>query len=203
MCMFLATSVFAIDITIGGAAGVNTSFMTGSDWTDMLDAMEANNSFMKFGFEIGAFADIAINDLFSIQPEVNFLLLRYGSSDLTWQGKDVKPTLSMKVFEIAVLPKFNFNNFSVFLGPAVQFVLGDLTFKDSVTSGSAESETVDVPTDKSVVFSGIFGAGYAMPMGNGNLMFDARYRRAFASAIDDFNGRLNTISLRVGYGFGL
>ena len=39
MCMFLATSVFAIDITIGGAAGVNTSFMTGSDWTDMLDAM--------------------------------------------------------------------------------------------------------------------------------------------------------------------
>ena len=210
ICLLAASSLFAADITLGGALGFSNSWLSGSDWDNMLKDYDASNEF-RLGFEIGGFVDIAINKMFSIQPELNFFYMRAGaggSYDNSGIKIDDDLTLAIKILEIPVLAKFNFpagkGKFSVFLGPAVQFVLGDakLTAEESAFGYSA---SVDIPVevDNSVIFAGVFGAGYAIPMGPGSLAFDLRYRRQFTGFDDDVNFRGNTIGIRVGYGIGL
>ena len=198
MCMLLATTLFAVDVTIGGAIGPNTSFMSGSDWDDMIEAYDGSNEF-RIGFEIGAFFDIAINEFFSIQPEINFLLLRAGAGNSDY---DVEATATIYVLEIPVLAKFNLEAgngiFSFFFGPSFQILLGDPNITAEV--GGTEVMNEDMSVDNSVLFAGVVGIGYAFPVGNGNLYFDLRYRRQFTTFDDDFNGKVNNIGLRIGYG---
>ena len=204
MCMLLATTLFAVDITVGGAVGLNGTFITGIEE----DQGVTPDTGLRFGFEIGAFANFAINEMFSVQPELNFLLLRegYKEEDIDFFGSKIKfkSTITTKLLEIPILAKFNFDagsgKLSPYLGPAIGLILGDIELDQEMfgisASGSAEP-------DNRVMFSAIVGVGYAMPMSNGNLLFDLRYRRAFTSAFDNDDERLNTISFRVGYGIGL
>ncbi|MCL2481490.1 MAG: PorT family protein [Spirochaetaceae bacterium] len=189
VCLLLAASLFAVDVTIGGAAGINGTFLTGLE--------ENKDTGLRAGFEVGAFANIAVNELFSVQPELNFLLLRSGPK----VENDVKSTLTAKIFEIPVLAKFSFNNFSVYLGPAVQILLGDLNAK--MTYKGDEVFSIDGEPDNRVMFSGVAGIGYAVPMGNGSLSFDLRYRRQITELTEKDDSRFNTVSFRVGYGIGL
>ena len=194
MCMLFTTFLFAIDITVGCAAGVNTSFMTGSDWDDLVGPLD--NSIIRVGFEAGAFSNIAINEFFAIQPELNFLLSRYGF------GKErEKYTETIKMFEIPVLAKLCYKDFFVLLGPALQIILGDVSYKQIVGDKEMNSGTHEV--DNSIVFSGVFGIGRIVPVGNGFFSADIRYRRQFTEMFEDFNAKLNNITFRVGYGYGL
>jgi len=205
VCMLLLTSVsvFAADVTIGGAVGLSHNWLGGSDWDDILKESDISNQF-RLGFEIGAFFDIAVNELFSVQPELNFLLMRAGAG-ATIGGIDMKETFTVKAFEIPVLAKFKFEagngNFCFFFGPALQIILGDVGLKAEVDGDSIFDET-EAP-DNSTIFSGIVGVGYEIPMGDGTLSFDLRYRRQFTGLIDEINLRFNTIGLRVGYGFAV
>jgi len=204
-CMLLLTSVsvFAADVTIGGAVGLSHSWMGGSDWDDMLKYMDGSNEF-RLGFEIGAFFDIAVNELFSVQPELNFLYIRAGAGNSDY---DVKATAVVKVLEVPVLAKFKFEagngNFCFFFGPALQIVLGDPEVTVEIDGKKDNDESFSMPVDNSVIFACVVGLGYELPMGDGALIFDLRYRRQFTGFMDDFNGRLNTIGLRVGYGFAV
>ena len=194
MCMLFAVSLFAIDITVGGAAGVNTSFMTGSDWDDLVGTLD--NSIIRVGFEAGAFGNIAINKFFAIQPELNFLFARYGF------GKDrEKYTETVKMFEIPVLAKFSYKEFFAFIGPALQIILGDVNHKTIVGDNELSSGSYEV--DNNIVFSGVFGIGRIVPVGNGFFSVDIRYRRQFTEMFEDLNAKLNNITFRVGYGYGL
>jgi len=188
ICMLLTASLFAMDITFGAAAGVNTSFQTGSDWTDQFENSDINNSYLRFGFEIGAFVNFAINKLFSIQPEFNYIMMRFGS-----HGKEEdflparKRTSRLNVVEIALLPKFSFptslGDFSVLMGPALQFMIGNMKTKDSIDD--IEVLISNEELEKNYMLSGVFGLGYARPYGSGLLMFDARYRRTFTQPFTD------------------
>ena len=214
ICLLIPTSLFAADITVGGAIGLSHSWMSGSDWDDYLEYMPSSFGFSKsasgefrLGFELGAFCDIAINELFSVQPELNFFYMRVGAG-VSESGVDFAMTWSLKILEIPVLAKFNFEAgngaFFFYLGPAIQFVLGDMGMDVDVSGGGFSASASDsAPVDNSVLFAGVVGLGYAMPIANGKLSFNLRYRRAFTSFADDFNGRTNTIGLRVGYGLGL
>ena len=210
VCLLAASSLFAVDITVGGALGFSHSWMSGSDWDDMLKDEDLSNEF-RLGFEIGGFADIAINKMFSVQPELNFLYMRVGGGGIENLGikTEYGITYSTKVLEIPVLAKFNFaaghGKLSAFLGPAVQFILGDIAtdVTMSVSGISISLPGNSLEPDNSVIFAGVVGAGYAMPIGPGSLCFDLRYRRQFNGLFDNINYRLNTIGLRVGYGIGL
>jgi len=203
MIILLATSVsvFATDVKIGGAIGLSHSWMGGSDWDEMLKDMDGSNEF-RVGFEIGAFFDIAVNELFSVQPELNFLYFRAGAGNSDF---DVKATASVSSLEIPVLAKFKFEagngNFCFFFGPALQIVLSDPEMTVEIGGTKFDDASGSMPVDNSVLFAGVVGVGYELPMGDGALIFDLRYRRQFTGYDDDFNGRLNTIGLRVGYGF--
>jgi len=194
MCVLLAASLSALDIKIGVAAGGNISFMTGSDWNDYVVGSSDNS--IRFGFEAGAFGNIAINEFFSIQPELNFLLTRYGTT------YNVKFTETIKMIEIPFLAKLNYNDFFIFLGPALQIIFGDANYNIKTTDGKEiHSGTHEI--DSKIAFSGVFGVGHIVHVGNGAVFIDLRYRRQFTDIFEDFNAKLNTIALRIGYGFDL
>jgi len=197
MCMLLATtvSVFAMDITVGGAAGVNMNHA---------DVSEGRQMGSSIGFEAGVFANIAIADIsadayFSIQPELNFLLLRYGYE---FGAKPIAFTsISSRamVVEIPVLAKANFlagpGKISVFAGPALQLVLAQKTeFEIEIFGINRKTENTDV--DDRVGFAVVAGVDYTLPMG---LILDARYRRGFTGAVE----KANIFAFRVGYGLSL
>ena len=204
-CLLLATSAFAIDITIGGAAGVNYTIMAGSDWDNALGANDLETVFSP-GFEAGIFLEIAINDMFSIQPEINVV-----QTSISFSGSETERTL---FFEVAALARGNFGvgpgKFSVLVGPALQInPSGEPIGGSSVWAWEEEGDS------SYVEFLGVIGLGYALPVGNGALYFDARFRRAFSvmeatKAVDEVaplwssgDARANIISIRVGYGFTL
>ncbi|MCL2295147.1 MAG: PorT family protein [Spirochaetes bacterium] len=179
--LLVAASLFA-DIQVGGAFGLNRN--SHFEW----------ESSSKAGFEVGAFANIYLSRIFSIQPEFNFIYFRVGRE--IWMGGLQNGTATYRFFEIPVLAKFNFGDFSVFLGPAMQIILGDINVEWNGGSSS-------FPPYNRSVFGAIAGIGYALPVGNGDLIFDLRFRligtheryHAFPSG--------STIGFRVGYAFWL
>ncbi|MCL2294601.1 MAG: PorT family protein [Spirochaetes bacterium] len=219
MCLLLPTGVFAMDIRVGGAIGLSHSWPGGSDWSNIKKEQDLSSK-LGLGFEIGAFVNIPINEHFSIQPELNILFLRmkhdtmFAEDDpfLGWLNIELEETIKVTIFEIPVLAKVNLaagpGSFSVFAGPALQIILGDVEFEQKASYsflGIRFSDTFSIKSspDSRVLFAGIFGAGYAMPMGPGNLSFDLRYRRTFTDMFDNFNLKINNISIRAGYSIGL
>ncbi|MCL2293882.1 MAG: PorT family protein [Spirochaetes bacterium] len=222
MCLLLPASVFAIDVTKGVAFGFNNMWNTGSHW----DAQLENNtpgepdyeSRFAAGFEVGFFWEIAINDFVSIQPEINFLMLRnrvnfeHEGEEYNWIGTNV-------FLELPVLVKGNLavgpGRASIYLGPSFMINLTGGNFaKYSQTGFPDYYEGGDV-----VTIAGVVGVGYSIPAGPGAFNFGLRYRRALTSSgwwnagdeppgltntdpVRD-NTRANILSLRIGYGFSL
>jgi len=191
-CIFLTTSLFAIEITVGVATGMNATFETGLP--------DYEKTGLRFGFEASAFGIFTLNDFFSIQPELGFLILRDGYI----VESNIKRTTTTMAIEVAVLPKINFNDFSVYMGPALHIIPGPQIYK--VTKKGEElfsGEYGFYNRNRSVVFAGILGIDYTVPLWRGGFLFDLRYRRQFTMIMEDFEERANTVSFRVGYGFRL
>ena len=194
ICILLTTSLFAIEITVGGATGINTTFMTGFPDYDEYEKLG-----LRYGFEAGVFGIFAFNDLFSLQPELGFFMYRSGPAV---DDFNIKITTTTMAIEVALLPKFSFYNFSAFLGPALHIIPGPQTYK--ITKDGKElirDEYGFYDRDRSIVLTGIFGIDYLLPFWHGGFLFDLRYRRQFTMIREDFEERANTFSFRVGYGF--
>lgn len=209
MCLLLPVSAFAVDIKWGATFGLNHSFFSGSDWSDEkaeADAIGINlETKLGLGFEIGTFVNIGINNFFSIQPELNILFLRI-KHEASFAGVTiVEDTWRIRIAEMPVLARFDVNaglgNVFFLLGPALQIISGDIELERTTLGGILDANIKGAP-DVSVLFAGIVGAGYAIPLGNGELLFELRYRRAFTDFFDHVNWKINTIGLRIGYGVG-
>lgn len=212
MCSAITTSLFALDIKAGGQAGLFHGQGGGSDWNDSLES-GINNEF-RLGFEMGGFWEIPINDFFSIQPELNFLLRRAGyggeNSDYTGTYKD-EYTITTKSIEIPILAKLNFGSekfkFFVLAGPTLEIIIGNIenTLKRKITDlyGSHDDDMdYSYAPDNRVIFGVATGLGFSVPAGNGRFIFDLRYRRTL-SDFSDTNTKLSTIGFRIGYGLDI
>ena len=210
ICLLIVTSLFALDITFGGAIGFVGTFNNGSDWEDGLNEMNGTNSFLP-GFELGAFWDIAINEYFSVQPEINYLLIRFGAKgnrDNSGYYEDLEYSYSMSMLEIPILAKFNLpigkGKLSLLIGPSFQILLGNIHDLENIETNmpySGGGSDHYIAPDSYVILGGIVAAGCQIPVSNGNLIFEFRYRRQLTTYIDNSNWKSNVFSLRVGYGF--
>ena len=222
VCLVVTTSLFALDVTMGGAIGINYGWNSGDDWDNMLDGRKQSllmtsptatvTDSAEIGVEVGAFWDIAVNNFFSIQPELNLVLLFVGVKDEyeiytpTYSFISRNLTFKATFFEIPILAKFNFGTgkvkFSVFAGPSLIIMLGDLN-SDADNYDFYDENDYDKKIDYYLLLGCAVGAGCSIPAGSGKFILDLRYRRTLMNYRDAFDARANTVGLRIGYGIDL
>ncbi|MCL2480087.1 MAG: PorT family protein [Spirochaetaceae bacterium] len=241
VCLLIATSLFATDNKFGIALGLNNSFVTGSDWKDFVDGVEtganarpiwhgetpgpgiSTGTAFTLGVEVGLFFEIAINEMFSIQPEINIIQTSIKmTAEATGQG-ETSLTVRTTYFEIPLLARINFDagpgKMAILVGPSL--FLNPMKSEREWNKDAAGGEDTTVEEGAALV-AAVIGVGYALPAGNGTVLFDLRYRRMFSAMnwveVDNMKGsnapymgtdggkhnaRPNIISLRLGYGFSL
>lgn len=175
-CMIGTAGLYAQDVTFGAKAGLNLSNAGGdAEDTDMLTA-----------FYVGGFADIALSDQFSVQPE---LLYSAQGFKQDFAGNEVETKLNY--LNIPIMAKYYVTEeLNVQAGPQVGILL------------SAEAADIDVKDATNGVDFGInFGLGYEMESG---LRVDARFNLGLGDTTDDDDAGDTSVTnqvIQVGVGY--
>ncbi len=173
--------------SLGAKSGLNLAWVT-AEIPDRLNRVPAT------GLQIGAVANIGVNENFSIQPELLFSQKGYKTKDdgtipdMSWSSKFIK-----NYIEVPVMAKVTFGNDNsgarVYLnaGPYIGiWASGKMKSRYSYEGDSdTEIELID-PDDfrmedgESIAYNRVdfglsFGGGVAIAAGPGNLILDVRY----------------------------
>jgi outer membrane protein with beta-barrel domain len=204
----LGFTSMAQTISIGPRLGVNfaTQKISGSDedfadnWNDEVKS--------NAGLQIGAVANVMVNDMFSIQPELLFVQkgYKFEEDELSIKGK-------YSYLEVPVLAKLSFGTGDiqgfVTAGPTLGYWMSG---KDVVEfDGDSDESDVDFGDDEDGIenraeLGANIGVGLAYKLGAGALNFDVRYGAGFSSTYDsedDAKLRNSGVSISVAYLFGL
>lgn len=167
LAMAFTTSLMA-QLSIGPRVAVNFANVAFEE-----DEEDTQN---LLGFAFGAAAEIGINDMFAVQPEV--LFSQHGFSfeeDLSGSSFDFDVVLNY--VQIPVLGKLKFGSdavgINVLAGPHVGFGIGDVTFKAEDEEESASWEDTGF---QKFDFGITGGVGVSFAAGPGKLGLDLRYQ---------------------------
>ena len=190
-----AFTMNAQEITFGAKAGLNISSWAG-DETEDYDS--------RTSFHLGATAEIAISDVFSLQPELLFSSQGV-KSEFSDSGFSSENSLVTNYIQIPVMAKYYVTEgLSLEAGPQIGFLMsanseGSLTF-----DGETESYDEDVKElFNSLDFGLNIGAGYKLDSG---LNFALRYNLGLSNLVDgaddeDFSVTNRVLQLSVGFTF--
>ncbi len=212
LAMIAGTPAYAGKTAFGVKAGLNVSDVSGTPeyWDEATEG--------KAGFTGGVFLNYALNDNFSLQPELLFTQKGFRSKlfdeiDLF----EIDLTVSFNYFELPVLAKYAFSadkkfRPTLFAGPSFAYCSSStLTFSSWILSGEIDFSSVTHTTD----FGIVLGGGFDYVLERGTIVFDARFTYGFTNVIvsGDFeiNGDTETIneddfknyglSFMIGYAF--
>ena len=185
----------------GVKAGVNFATHRGSDTDDYHENRTA--------FAGGAFLTYGLTPMLAVQPE--FL---YTQKGYKWEHGGWKWTGRYNYIEIPILfkvmvPMEGSVRPSFFAGLTPAFLLSaeeDWEYTNGIyrLNDYEESGTVDVKDDtKSFDMGIVFGGAVGIPIGNGVLIFDARYNMGMMKIYDvdeDYDIKNSVISIMAGYG---
>lgn len=156
-------------------------------------AGDVEDSKMKIGLNVGAFAKIGLTEAISLQPELVFS--SQGAKFEDPEEGDGK--MALNYLNIPVLFQYNFDGFYAETGPQLGFLM-------SAKAKPDEGEDVDIKDAyKSTDFSWAIGAGYLTKSGFG---FNARFNLGLSNLseveIDDYKIKNSVIQVGVFYAFG-
>jgi hypothetical protein len=163
-----------LDVTFGAKAGLNLATFTGD--TEGLD--------MKVGFHVGGLAEIALNDKFSIQPELLYST-QGAETEITFFNGAIDQTETLEYnfsyINMPIMAKYYVTEgLSLEAGPQIGFLVN--------AEAEIDGETEDADQllgDLSTVDFGLnFGLGYKL---NSGLNFAARYNLGLSNISDDSN----------------
>lgn len=104
------------------------------------------------GLNVGGFAQIAINDEITIQPELNFSQMGATLYELL---DDSGEKLTLNYLALPVIAKYNWEKFSLFAGPQVSYLMS--------AKSKYEGKTYDLKKDfKKSEVSGLIGGEYQL-----------------------------------------
>ncbi len=151
--------------------------LSGDNVDEFNDEIEYNT-----GLQIGAVANVMINDMFSIQPEL--LLVQKGYK--VGEGDDFAK-LKMNYIEVLVLAKISFGSELVqgfvTAGPTVGYLMSGKTSYEFDGEGESEGLEFD-DEDNRTEFGTSFGVGVGYRVGAGMLNLDVRYGLGISSLYD-------------------
>lgn len=193
-----AAPSFAGDMSLGLKMGLLTSNVTGTpeSWDD--------NMSYRTAFAAGAVMNYAIDESWSVEPELMYFSKGFTSSIYDYEDfVSVDAEASFDYMELVGLLKYSFLPGAkfrpcVFAGPSFAYSLSsDLKLSLGPFSATADIGSLTHSTDFGVVAGA--GFGYEVGDGVGVLTFDARFQRGFTNVImtGDFevNGDTQTISV--------
>ncbi len=153
----------------GVKLGPSFASMAGED----ADPSSGESKKMLLAYHMGVFAALQLNSMLYLQPEI--LFARQG---VRYKEGDYKYSLSTNHINIPIALRIQSpSGFYAIVGPQVGFTLNG----KEKWEYQGDEETDDAEDLRSVIFSGVIGAGYALPNGFGVY---GRYARAFSSAYD-------------------
>ncbi|CAM3449503.1 porin family protein [Pontibacter korlensis] len=137
----------------------------------------------KPGLQFGAVANVMVNDLFSVQPELLYVQKGYQIEE---GGVSAKET--MNYLEVPVLAKISFGSGQVqgfvTAGPSVGYWLSAKNKYEY--DGEEETEDYEFEDeDNRTEFGANFGVGLAYKVGAGALNLDVRYGLGLSNLYDD------------------
>ncbi len=151
----------------------------------------------KAGLAFGAFVEVQLSEVFSIQPEILYvqkgIKKAYSVESYTLGASstviDIDEDDGVSYLQIPLLAKFNVPTNtriqpSIFLGPAVAFHL------NANTEGQSGTEILwdgHIANCKTTDFSAIAGAGIGFPVGRTTFFLDARYDYSLSTAFKDLS----------------
>lgn len=154
--MLIASAQSFEDFSYGFRLGLNYSTLSGDNIDDV------NN---RFGLHANFFADIAINDRFSLQPEIGLSSLGVNEKEIVLENGDIVQ-LKTNWLQVGVLGNVNItDNLFALIGPQIGV---NVTERDN-----NDYYNYDV--------AGVVGIGY---MFNENFGVDARYGYGFSNIFD-------------------
>ena len=186
--MVLTTGAFA-QVQWGAKAGLN-----------LADFSNVDESKMKPSFHIGAFADIAINDFLSFQPELMYS--RQGTFfKETYEGETYKDWARYDYINLPLVFKFYIaEKLSVDVGPQFGFVINASAKYD--WPGESGTEDIDSDMYESFDVSAAMGLTYRVCR---NIDVYARYNLGLTNVNkeegDNTKIKNNVIQVGVGYRF--
>jgi len=182
----LSAVTMQAQIKFGVKAGANFYKLTGKDASDA--GLEESRK-IKIGLGAGAFANIPINEMLSVQPELLF------SQEGNYQKEgDVKMHVNLNYLQLPVMVQYNHTSgFYAETGPQVGLLLS----AKSKTEISGEKETQDLKDQmKSIAFAWSVGAGFKLQNGVG---IGARYNFGLTTIDDsDEASKLNSSGFHIG-----
>jgi hypothetical protein len=197
----LTHSIKAQDVYFGPKVGVNIShFMfTGDDAVDFKDMSK-----MKMSSHFGIFAEIVVNDFFSVQPELLYSIKGARFRDST--DDDFKSAYVFKYLSLPVVVKYYVTKeISLEAGPQVAYLLSAKNIETSdrlVTNVGHEAASEDI-NDKIQDFDlGVTaGLGYLTKKG---FYFSARYNYGILNAQtkeENVDAILHNGTVQLSFGF--
>ena len=194
LAIISGSHAYAGRTTFGLKVGISLSdvYNVAEGWDEEIDS--------KTGFTGGVFLNYALNENFSLQPELLFTQKGFGSALLDETDLfELDLTVSLDYFEIPVLAKYAFSagkkfRPALFAGPSFAYCSGStLTFSSWILSGDIDFSSVTHVTD----FGMVLGGGFDYALEKGTIVFDARFTCGFTNVIviGDFeiNGSTETI----------
>ena len=190
-----AFTMNAQEVTFGAKAGLNISSWAG-DETEDLDS--------RTSFHLGATAEIAISDVFSLQPELLFSSQGV-KAEFSDSGFSSENSLVTNYIQIPVMAKYYVTEgLSLEAGPQIGFLMSANSEGSSTFDGETESYDEDVKElFNSLDFGLNIGAGYKLDSG---LNFALRYNLGLSNIADgaddeDFSVTNRVLQLSVGFTF--
>lgn len=179
-------------ISVGPRVGATFSKInySGEEEDEVNDQIDSNA-----GIQVGAVANVMVNDLFSIQPELLYVQKGFKAED---EGITVKQKSSY--LEVPVLAKISFGSeqFKGFVtaGPSVGYWL---SAKSKAEMGGEEmSEDYEFEDeDNRTELGANFGVGVAYGLGAGALNLDVRYGFGLSSLYEETDGDDSKVKNRV------
>jgi hypothetical protein len=183
-----ASGVSAQDMTLGLKGGVAVADLSIDE-----PGFPSPDLNTRSGLALGAFLDIGLGGVFSVQPEV--LYVQKGTKYIDVED-DVDVTIKLTYIEVPVLLKANLApeamgvKPSLYAGPVFSFeskceIDGtDGTVAVTVDCNQADLfDGMEVET-KSMDFGGVIGGGIEIPFGSAVVVGDARYTLGFTNIND-------------------
>ena len=186
-----AFTINAQDVTFGAKAGLNFASMTGDD-AEGLDG--------RTSFHLGVTAEIAVSDVFSIQPELLYSGQGYtDSGEINTIDGDVNIDVAGRVdyLNLPIMVKYYASDsFSLEFGPQIGFLL---SAEQEIEGGLSQTDDLKDAL-KSTDFALNLGAGYKLDSG---LNFGLRFSIGMTDVPDaDSDGfKHSVLQLSVGYNF--
>ena len=179
----VVSSAAAFDFSIGGHGSLG--YGLGKSWADGMETATSgaySESFDKnWSFDIGAVAELPVNDLIGLQAEVNFAVNNAGY-DYKNGSLESSYKLSYNTVEVPLFVTVNLkmgnrgkSRAKFYAGPQFSWVLGDDFKAETYDNLTEKTNTSNLEVDSAFLFGIAAGGDYMKKAGPGYITAGIRY----------------------------